>query len=102
MMKCIQIYGVAKNERDLDNVVVSLRLRGAEAVRFWIIMDKAKEKDHYADRTDVLRELLRLDPLELLTEHDIAFFRTGEKAIDVIFVPKPVKQNAKNTAKKKA
>lgn len=39
---------MAKNDRDLDNVVLSLRLRGSDAVRFWGIMDAAKEKNAYA------------------------------------------------------
>lgn len=68
-----------KGERDLDNVVLSLRLRGAEAARFWRIMDVAKLRNPYADRSDVLRELLKLSPLAVLTPADVTFFRTGEK-----------------------
>lgn len=68
-----------KTERNLDNVVLSLRLRGAEAVRFWKIMDSAKHRNPYIDKTDVIRELIRIDPPHLLTEAELNFFTTGKK-----------------------
>jgi hypothetical protein len=71
--------GAVKSPRDLDNVVLSLRLRGAEAVRFWAVLDKAQARNPYADRTDVLRELLGLNAPAVLTAADIEFFRNGNK-----------------------
>jgi hypothetical protein len=75
---CIQT-DVVKKERDLDNVVLSLRLRGAEAARFWRLMDKAKAKNAYIDRSDVLREMLGLDPLNILTDKELDIFRHGKE-----------------------
>ena len=74
---------MSKGERDLDNVVLSLRLRGAEAARFWRVMDTAKSRNAYIDRSDVLKELLELAPLEVLTDEDVRFFRTGLKDVKV-------------------
>ncbi len=79
MIRIQDLARMKKGERDLDNVVLSLRLRGAEAARFWRVMDLAKSRNAYIDRSDVLRELLRLNPTEVLTEDDIKFFCTGEK-----------------------
>jgi hypothetical protein len=65
-----------------DNFILSLRLKGAEALRFWSVLDVAKGRDPYAERTDVIRELLGLEELRLLTEEDLSFFRTGRKTQD--------------------
>lgn len=81
MIRIQNLRPMAKGERDLDNVVLSLRLRGAEAARFWRVMDEAKSRNAYIDRSDVLKELLRLAPLHVLTEADVQFFRTGEKEV---------------------
>lgn len=43
MESCIQTNRRMK-ERDPDNVVLSVRLRGADAVRFWKVMDTAKAR----------------------------------------------------------
>lgn len=74
METCIQ-NGALKMDRNLDNVVVSVRLRGADAARFWRIMDAAKNRNPYIDRTNVIRELLGLDPPAVLTVKEIQHFR---------------------------
>jgi hypothetical protein len=61
--------------RDFNSVVISLRLKGAEAVRFWNLLDKAKDKNPYIDKSHVIRELLGLDPPKILTQADIERFR---------------------------
>lgn len=78
MDSCIQNYTVAKRERDFDNTVLSLRLGSAEAARFWRIMDKVKERNPYAGKSDVVRELLGLTAPSALTAEEIAFFRRGK------------------------
>lgn len=82
----IQNTNLMKGERNLDNVVLSIRVRGAEAVRFWKIMDLAKSRNPYADRTVVLRELFGLSKPDILTTEDIEYFRQGKKS-DLIAVP---------------
>jgi hypothetical protein len=71
-----------KQGRDLDNVVVSIRLRGDEAVRYWGLMDLAKARNFYANLTDVWREVIGLDKPNLLTFDEIHWFRTGKKRAD--------------------
>jgi hypothetical protein len=61
--------------RDFDSVVISLRLKGAEAVRFWNLLDKAKAANPYIDKTHIIRELIGLDPPKLLTQAEIDRFR---------------------------
>lgn len=61
--------------RDFNSVVISLRLRGPEAVRFWNLLDKAKQKNPYIDKSHVIRELIGLDPPTILTAADIDRFR---------------------------
>lgn len=63
---CLQNTNV-KPERDLNNVVVSVRLKNADAVRFWRSMDAAKHRNPYIDRSDVIRELMGLDPPSCVT-----------------------------------
>jgi|GEM_PF-4619215 len=76
MQTCLQTsFHVEKN---LDNVVLSLRLRGADAARFWRIMDTAKAKNPYIDKSDVIRELIGLDPPTILSLSEIEHFR-GEQ-----------------------
>ena len=102
MNRCIQNTSTMK-ERDLDNVVLSLRVRGAEAVRFWKIMDLAKSRNPYVDRTVVLRELLGLSKPNILTIDDINFFRTGNKQTTLapqLVTPKSGELNKSNENKK--
>lgn len=82
MDTCIQTSGTVK--RDLDNTILTLRLNGAEAARFWRLMDEAKARNAYAGKSDVVRELLGLNPPTVLTENEIHFFRTGEKKAGVL------------------
>ena len=78
-MDAQHLGGVKSPPPDTDKVILSLRLRGAEAVRFRSVMDEAQRRNPYAARTDVLRELLGLNAPAVLTEKDIIFFRTGSK-----------------------
>jgi hypothetical protein len=73
---------VAKYLRDMDNTILAVRLKGAEAARFWKIMDLAKQRNPYADKSDVIRELLGIAPPTALTREDIEYFRTGKKKRD--------------------
>lgn len=66
-------------DKNLDNVVVSIRLRGADAARYWRVMDEAKARNPYIDKSDVIRELLGLDPPRCLTDVEIAHFRDPVK-----------------------
>jgi hypothetical protein len=79
MQTCIQTTPMPK-DRDYDKTVLSLRLTSSEAVRFWRVMDAVKDRNPYVGKSDVFRELLGLSSPHALTEHEIAFFRTGEKS----------------------
>jgi hypothetical protein len=70
---------VKKNVRNYDNTTLAVRLKPPEAVRFWELMDRAKAKDSYIDKSDVIRELLGLSPPNILTRAEIEYFRTGKK-----------------------
>lgn len=70
---------VQKNVKNYDKTILSVRLKEPEAVRFWQIMDAAKSRNVYVDKSDVIRELLGLAPPVALTLDEIAFFRTGRK-----------------------
>lgn len=107
MKTCIQ-NGAQVMDRDLDNVVVSVRLRGADAVRFWRVMDDAKARNPYIDKSDVIRELLGLDPPICLTAAEVDHFRgqalsrpkgKNGRGIDTMEITVGKKQEAK-TAKK--
>jgi hypothetical protein len=78
---CIQTISKMSKGKNFksDNFILSLRLKGAEALRFWAVLDIAKSRNAYAERTDVIRELLGLDELNLLTADDMSFFRSGKK-----------------------
>lgn len=65
--------------RDLDAVVISLRLKGPEAVRFIHLLEKARAKNPYIDKTHVIRELIGLDPPTILTEKEVEHFRHNHK-----------------------
>jgi hypothetical protein len=80
-------------DRDLDNVVLSVRLKGAEAVRFWRIMDTAKARNPYIDKSHVIRELLGIDAPDVITSTEIEHFRSGKKAASLKPTPKKVKGN---------
>jgi hypothetical protein len=69
-----------------DNTVVSLRLKGADAARYWRIMDAAKHRNPYIDKSDVIRELVGLDPPKLLTAQEIEHFRHG--GVGIMVAPK--------------
>jgi hypothetical protein len=69
--------------RDYDNTLFSFRLKNPEAVRFWELMDKAKERNAYIDKADVFRDVFRelvgITKPNLLTREEIEYFRTGKK-----------------------
>ena len=69
-------------DRNLDNVVVSIRLRGSEAVRYWKLMDVAKARNPYAHMSHVIREMLGLDPPNLVTKEELEHFRTAKKSVE--------------------
>lgn len=75
----IQTINVMK-DRNINDAHISLRLTDSIAIRYWHIMDAAKERNPYARKTDVVRELFGLNPPDLLTPEEIEFFRNGEKA----------------------
>lgn len=58
---------------------MSIRLQESENLRFWKLMDAAKKKNPYLDKSHVIRELLGLAPLNILTAADLRYFQTGEK-----------------------
>jgi hypothetical protein len=60
-----------------DTVVLSVRLKGAEAVRYVHILEAAFQRNPYIDKSHAIRELLGLDEPAVLTEKEINFFRTG-------------------------
>lgn len=91
---CLQNTNV-KPERDLNNVVVSVRLKNADAVRFWRIMDAAKHRNPYIDRSDVIRELMGLDPPSCVTPEELAAFRGERPAAGI-----PMKQITVSTPDK--
>lgn len=83
-------------ERDLDKASVSLRLKGPDAVRYWHVMDAAKERQPYARLSDVIRELIGLDEPHILKPAEIQFFRSGNKEPDLAKgVPVATKSNTK-------
>ena len=94
MQTCIQTTVVPKKERDYDNTVLSLRLTSAEAVRYWKLLDIAKERNPYAGKSDVVRELLGLAKPDLLKASDIEAFRGADAKkkvpmIEIKDTPKP-------------
>ncbi len=62
------------SEQDAGNIVLSIRLRGAEAARYQSLLDSAKAGNAYIDKSDVIRELLGLSEPKLLSPHEIALF----------------------------
>ena len=63
--------------RDLDKTIVTLRLDQQMAERYWEVMDRAKTRNPYATRSDILRELFGLSPLLVVTKEDLKYFREG-------------------------
>lgn len=83
---CIQNTTVDKT-RDWDNASISLRLKNAEAFRYWTVLDAAKRRNPYANKTDIHLELLGLSKPDLLSEQEIEFFRTGKKGESLSYAP---------------
>lgn len=77
MSICIQNGRMAKVQYS-DNFVLSVRLKGGDAMRFWTIFDRALTRNYEADRSNIVRELLGLDPLFFITQADAEYFRTGK------------------------
>jgi hypothetical protein len=57
--------------------VISLRLTPAETERFWKVMEDVKKREHWASKSDVIRELTGLSPLNYVTDKQAAFFRAN-------------------------
>lgn len=70
---------VKSDKRDFHNTTLHLRLRDAEAVRFYHILDLALARNRFAEKSDVIRELIGLSKPNLLTKEEIEFFKTGKK-----------------------
>jgi hypothetical protein len=75
---------MAKPKRSAVQENVSLRLFGDEAKRWIEVMRRARTVDHNANKTDVIRALLRLPPdslnkREILTEKDRRYFIGKDK-----------------------
>jgi hypothetical protein len=62
-----------------DTVVISLRLKVAEAVRYQHVLDAAFKRNPYIDKSHAIRELIGLAAPALLTVEEIDFFRTGKR-----------------------
>lgn len=71
-------------ERDIDNANLSLRLKGSEAVRYWKVLDTAKQRNPYAAISDVIRELIGLDEPTLITKEELEFFRVGSRKTEAL------------------
>ncbi len=78
MQICVQTTGLMKVD-DLNSATISLRLSGAEAVRYHHIMTAAMDRNPFLRKTDVIRELVGLESPQALTKAEIDFFRTGKK-----------------------
>lgn len=74
---CIQ-NGKIMSEEIPANKPVTIRFSDAENIRFWKIMGIA-QRFGYANKSDILRELLGLSELKVLTKEDVKYFQTGEK-----------------------
>lgn len=83
MNTCIQTCALGM-DKNLDNVVVSIRLRGADAARYWRVMDQAKARNPYIDKSDVIRELLGLNPPGCLTLAEIEHFRGTKSSVQKV------------------
>jgi hypothetical protein len=70
---------VRKDERDLSNTKLQLRLKPHEAERFYKLWDLVIERNRLAEKSDVIRELIGLSEPKLLTKKEIEYFRTGEE-----------------------
>lgn len=82
LMECIQTFRMKKKPSETgpeDSASLSLRLKGAEAVRYNRLWITAKLREPFLEKTDMIRELLGLSPLTYLTQPEIDFFRTGDK-----------------------
>lgn len=77
---CIQNTVIMREDiRDWDNANLSIRLKEGEARRYWNVMDTAKKRNPYVNKTDVFRELIGLSKPHVLTIAEIIYFRSGKK-----------------------
>lgn len=83
--KTMSVQTRGMDKRDYENTVLSLRLDPTQAVRFWNIMDRAKERNPYVSRSDVIRELFGLAPLIALTEEDVRSFRSVPEGEELVY-----------------
>jgi hypothetical protein len=75
----MRIQLVTVTESSIDTVVLSLRLKGSEAVRYVHVLEAAFKRNPYIDKSHAIRELLGLAEPSVLTSQEIAFFRTGNR-----------------------
>lgn len=68
-----------RQRREVYADTITLRLTKDESARFREVMDLAKARNPYCDKSDVIRELIGLREPENLTPEDIEYFRTGKR-----------------------
>lgn len=71
-----------RQNEQLDLAIISLRLVAAEGMRFNNLEATVLARNKFVPRTSIIRELLGLDAPDVLTEAEIAYFRTGKKTAD--------------------
>lgn len=84
-----------------DLAIISLRLTGAEGMRFKNLEATVHARNKFVPRSSIIRELIGLDAPDVLTEAEIAHFRNnrqGEvKTMRVVLEPPPERvSNAKS------
>ncbi len=99
---CIQNYEMAEYVIP-ENKPLTIRLDDAQHIRFWKLMERANSRA-YANKSNLLRELLGLSELKVLSEADVEYFKTGKKQPEVKKVStetvrtiQPNKKNKKET-----
>lgn len=85
---------VAASDQNRRSNTVSLRLRDDEAERYWKVMDSAKSKNPYIDKTDVIRELFGLDPPNLVTKEELRYFRTAKDSVEATLNGREIAPNS--------
>lgn len=85
-----------------DLVVISLRLVGAEGMRFKHLEAAVLERNKFVPRTTIIRELLELDPPDVLSRDEIKHFRQGRSEVPVINIPLSPDIGEKPRQRKKA
>ncbi len=96
LMECIQTYAVKRPPfEEEDRASISLRIKDAEAIRYNRLWVTAKQRSPFMEKSDMIRELLGLDPPSYVTAEELQFFRTGAKFNAVIKTPKEMSNEIK-------